>query len=338
MSRVRQIGVGIFVAAILAAVNAAAQDKPLSGTFSMVTLPPGTTFNATAAGIAKLFNEYTGARMRLREAGATMEVYISRKETDFGLSSAPNAWDAWNGIDAYKGNPMKNLRNVLIGPVLYGGIVVTTASQMRTVADLKGKRVPGRFNAMPTFLDDINVYLAGGGITWKDVREIPVAGIRENNQSFFDGLTDAMNASVGSGVVSQADAKHRGVRFLTMPINDPDVQKRMNAVKQGFYPVVLQKGSFTGIIEDTMVWAKDIQVNVHDGVPDEVVYQFFKVFWNHVRELDKTHPAMPTWTQDGMASTRNTLPRHPGAIRFLKEVGRWTAANEARDKELYALK
>ena len=57
----------------VAAVPGIAQTK-ISGTFAITTLPPGTTFNATAAGIAKLFNGNTGARMRLREAGATLEV------------------------------------------------------------------------------------------------------------------------------------------------------------------------------------------------------------------------------------------------------------------------
>ncbi len=324
------------VAIAVSATSVSAQGK-LSGTYAITTLPPGTTFNATAAGIAKLFGANTGARMRLREVGATLEVYVARRETEFGLNAGPSAYDAWTGQQIYKGKPMKNLRNVLIGPVLYGGLVVTNASGMKFVADLKGKKMPARFNAMPTFLDDINVYFAGGGLKWSELREVPVAGIRENNQAFVDGLTDAMNASVGSGIVSQADAKHRGVRFLSLPPGD-EVAKIMTATKVGYYPVVLKKGSYSGIVEDTRVWAKDILVNTHDQVKDEVVYQFAKLLWNKVRELDNTHPAIVTWTHDGMAAPRNTVPHHPGSIRFLKEVGKWTAANDAHEKALMDMK
>ncbi len=324
-------------ASALACLPALAQTKPLTGTFAITTLPPGTTFNATAAGIAKLFNENTGARMRLREVGATLEVYVARRETDFGLNAGPSTYDAWIGGEIYKGKPMKNLRNVLIGPILYGGVVVQQASKMRFVSDLKGKKMPARFNSMPTFLDDLNVLFAGGKVAWSDLREVPVAGIRENNQAFMDGLTDAMNASVGAGIVAQAEAKHKGVRFLTLPPGD-EVAKLMSDRKVGYYPVVLPKGSYTGIVEDTRVWAKDILVNTHDQVPEETVYQFAKLMWEKVRTLDGTHPSMVTWTHENMAAPRATVPRHPGAIRFLKEVGKWTAANDEHEKKLLSMK
>lgn len=329
-----------FAAAILATVasGAALAQSKLSGTYAITTLPPGTTFNATAAGIAKLVNANSNARMRLREVGATMEVYVARRETEFGLNAGPSSFDAWTGTGVYEGQkPMKNLRNVLVGPVLYGSMMVTQSSKMKYVADLKGKKAPSRFNAMPTFLDDIHVLFAAGGISYKDVVGVPVAGIRENYQAFMDGLSDAANASIGSGVVSQADAKHGGVRFLSLPEGD-NIAKIMADTKRGYYPVVLPKGSYTGIVEDTRVWAKDILVNTHDQVPDDVVYEVAKILWNKVRELDGTHPAMKTWTHEGMASARNTVPMHPGAIRFLKEIGKWGPENEAREKELYAMK
>jgi len=324
-------------AAIALPAAAFAQASPLAGTYAITTLPPGTTFNATAAGIAKLVGSHSKARMRLREAGTTLEVYVSRRETDFGLGSGPNVFDAWSGSHLYKGKPMRNLRTVVIGPVLYGGMVVRADSGMRFVADLKGKRVPARFHAMQTFLDDINVLFAGGGLNWSDLRELPVAGIRENNQSFMDGLTDAMNASVGAGIVAQADAKYKGVRFLTLPDGD-DVAKQFATVRSGYYPVVLKKGSFTAIVEDTRVWAKDIVVLAHDQVPDETVYQFAKILWEKVRELDPVHPAMQTWTHEGMTSTRNGVPHHPGAIRLLKETGKWSAANDAHQQQLLSAK
>ena len=174
------------VIVVLPLATAQAQEK-LSGAFSIATLPPGTTFNATAAGIAKLFNENTGARMRLREASATLEVYIARGETHFALNASPSAFDAWTGSGIYKGRKFRNIRTVMVGPVLHGSMMVTRDSGMKLVADLKGKRVPARFAAMPTFLDDIDVLFAGGGISWNDIKPVTVAGIRENYQAFMDG-------------------------------------------------------------------------------------------------------------------------------------------------------
>ena len=99
----------------------------------------------------------------------------------------------------------------------------------------------------------------------------------------------------------------------------------------------LPKGSYAGIVDDTIVWAKDILVNANDRVPDEVVYQFIKLFHAKLRELDGVHPAIKTWTQEGIESDRNTLPMHNGSIRFLKEIGKWKDSNEKRQAELINL-
>jgi len=231
---------------------------------------------------------------------------------------------------------MRNIRTIMVGPVLYGSLMAAKSSGMKTIADLKGKRVPARFAAMPTFLDDIDVIFAAGGIGWKDIQPVPVAGIRENYQAFMDGLTDAANASIGSGVVNQADAKHKGVRFLGVAPGDATAAT-MAKVKRGYYPITLKQGSYTGIIEDTTVWAKDILVNANTKVSDEVAYQFIKLFYNNLRELDGVHPVIKTWTKEGIESDRNTLPMHNGSIRFLKEIGKWTDKNEKRQKELLSI-
>lgn len=320
-----------------AALAQKAKVEKISGTYAIATLRPGTSFNATAAGIARLINKHSDARMRLRETGAFLEEIIGRKETPFGLNSSPNAYDAFTGRNLYKGRRIRNLRNIVLGPVLFGSLMVKKSSGMKTVGDLKGKRVPGKFSGAPVFLDDIKVLLSTANLTYKDLKEVPVSGIRENYQAFMNGLTDAANASLGSGVVNQADAKFGGVRFLGLP-DRPDLAKVMADVKPGFYPVTHEKGAYTGIVEKTTTWAKDIMMNVHTEVPDELVYQIARILWENVRELDGTHPAMKTWTKESMVSARNTVPVHNGAVKFFKDIGKWTDAREKRQKELLAIK
>ena len=307
----------------------------IKGTYAIATLRPGTSFNATAAGIARLINKHSGARIRLRETGAFLEEIVGRKETPLGLNSSPNAYDAYMGRNLYKGRAIKNLRNIVLGPILFGSLMAKKSSGMKFVGDLKGKRVPGKFSGAPVFLDDIKVLLSTAGLTYKDLKEVPVSGIRENYQAFMNGLTDVANASLGSGVVNQADAKHGGVRFLSLP-DRPDLAKLMAEVKPGFYHYKHKKGAYTGIVEDTTTWAKDIMLNCHTEVQDELAYQIARILWEHVRELDGSHPAMPTWTKKSMVSDRNTVPIHNGAVKFFKDIGKWTPEREARQKALLA--
>ncbi len=310
-----------------------AKVEKIKGTFAIATLRPGTSFNATAAGVARLINKHSDARIRLREAGSFLEEIIGRKETPLGLNSSPNAFDAYIGRNHYKGRAIKNLRNIVLGPILFGSLLVKKSSGMKEVADLKGKRVPGGFKGAPVFLDDIKVLLSTASMSYKDLKEVPVSGIRENYQAFMNGLTDVANASLGSGIVNQADAKLGGVRFLSLS-KRPDLAKVMAAVKPGFYPVTHKKGAFTGIVDDTVTWAKDIMVNCHTEVPDEVVYQIARILWDNVKELYGTHPAMKTWTRDSMVSDRNTVPVHNGAVKFFKDIGKWTKEREERQQAL----
>jgi hypothetical protein len=318
-----------------AALAQKAKVAKIKGTYAIATLRPGTSFNATAAGIARLINKHSGARIRLRETGAFLEEIVGRKETPLGLNSSPNAYDAYMGRNLYKGRAIKNLRNIVLGPILFGSLMAKKSSGMKFVGDLKGKRVPGKFSGAPVFLDDIKVLLSTAGLTYKDLKEVPVSGIRENYQAFMNGLTDVANASLGSGVVNQADAKHGGVRFLSLP-DRPDLAKLMAEVKPGFYPYKHKKGAYTGIVEDTTTWAKDIMLNCHTEVQDELAYQIARILWEHVRELDGSHPAMPTWTKKSMVSDRNTVPIHNGAVKFFKDIGKWTPEREARQKALLA--
>ncbi|MGE3246754.1 MAG: TAXI family TRAP transporter solute-binding subunit [Beijerinckiaceae bacterium] len=326
-------------AAALAAafsVPAALAQTKITGVYSIATLGPGTTLNATSAGMAKLFNANSSARMRLREAGGFLEVLVGRGETQFAIGTTPGGYDAYAGVGVYPNRPVKNLRTATLGPVLYGSLLVQTASGARYVEDLKGKKIPSSFPGSPLFLVDINVLFSGGGLTWKDVTAVPMSGIRENYQAFLDGVTDAANASVGTGFINQANAKHRGVRFIGMrPV--PDLAARLQKVKPGYYPALLKAGYATGIAEDTTVWAKDIAIMTSSRVPDEVVYTLVKIVWEHVRELDSVHPAMKTWTQEGMARANNTSPMHAGAVRFFKQVSKWTPDREALQKQLLAV-
>ncbi len=323
-------------ALFLVATTHGAAAQQVSGTYSIATLPPGTTFNATAAGIARLFHEHNGARMRLREAGTGLDDLVGGGETDFALGGTTSTHDAYAGLATYKGHAFPDERVVIQGPPLYGSCMAPKSLGITMVSELKGKRVPAKFPGTVAFRDDMTAMLHAGGLSWDDVTEVPVAGIRENYQAFLNGQTDCANASIGSGVVNQADAQYHGVRFLGLPPG-PQTGDKLAESKEGYYAVTLKKGSFTGIVDDTTVWEKDILINTNKKTPDDVVYAMAKTIWNHVRELDGAHPAMHLWTHEGMSAVRFAAPVHPGAIKFFKEMGVWDAAHEQRQKMLLAL-
>ncbi len=67
----------------------------------------------------------------------------------------------------------------------------------------------------------------------------------------------------------------------------------------------------------------DVVIGVGAHVPDEVVYQFVKAMRENKKDLVAGHPNFNQFDETNCAKGQPTLPHHPGAIRYFKEIGIW---------------
>ena len=85
---------------------------------------------------------------------------------------------------------------------------------MKTIADLKGKRVPYGYSAMRTIEPTVRAILATGGLSEKDVKPVLVPNVVRSADDFTSGAADMFFFAFGAPKVREVDATVGGIRVL----------------------------------------------------------------------------------------------------------------------------
>ena len=330
-----------FVSLQLLAGTAQPQQPPKSVTVG--TNPAGTVFYALGGGLASVISSaapfqaviqpYTGT--------STLLPLLDNGEIDFGIINAVEMNLAYQGATRFKvagRNPLPhvpNTRLIMRGSPLQVSLVVKKDSTIKTVHDVKGKRVTGEYPANIAIWYHVFTGLASGGMTWDDVKVVPVPAVNEGVDALVQGRADVSNHAIGAAKIKEADASV-GVRFVSLDCS-PQGEERVRKAVPGYYVTVLKTGTSTGIVGDTCVLSYDIYFVGHKALPSQVVQAALKAVWDNVDKLPPLHSQFQEWTRERAASADVTIPYHPAAVQFYKEKGAWSAKMDETQKRLLAL-
>lgn len=297
--------------------------KEIPGIIVIAVTQGGGMLNALGSGLAKLITEKTPTSVRLRSSSGGLDALVHAGDADIGMGVSVVSHQSYQGIKEFKGRPQTKLRLIASGPPLILGFMVRKDSPYQTVEDLKGKKVAGEYpNTRPLYFDGKAMFNTAD-MTWEDVSVVPVASIGGGVQAFIQGRVEAAICAVGSGFARQADAKTKGMRFIGMP-SGPETGKKLWEGEPGFYVFPAKAGMTVGINKDMVLAAKDIYLNANMDMSEELVYLITKAMWNEMKTLHTVHPMFKRWSQRAMVKANVTIPYHEGAIRFYKEVKKWT--------------
>jgi TRAP transporter TAXI family solute receptor len=329
-------------AAAALAVHASAQGQALPKSATIGTNPAGTVFFAVASGIAKVVSGGAGYQMVVQpHAGtSTMLPLINSGELEFGVQNAVDLWLAYRGPGQQIGgrNPFAhapNVRLVMRGAPLMVGLLVRKDAPLKNVHDVKGKRFTGEYRAHLAVWYNMFGHLSSAGLTWNDVKVVPVNTVNDGVDALVQGRADVTQHALNSAKVKEADAAI-GVRHISDDCTR-EGEARLKKAVPGYYPRVVKPGAITGIVEDTCVIAYDTYFFAGKGVPDHVVEAALKAVWEGGAELAPIHPLFKEWTQDRAVDADVTIPYHPGAIRFYKERNVWKPGMDQAQQKLLAL-
>jgi TRAP transporter TAXI family solute receptor len=289
---------------------------------SVITTPSGSFTNSAGAAIAKMITEKTKIRAILQAQAASAFISVEAGTGEFGMGNSFDTTFYVTGTGEYEGQgPHTNIRN--IGPLSVYRVAmhVRADSAIKTLKDLKGKRVSAGFNAQKTIGRIVEAHLANAGLTYDDVEEVLAPNVSSSASDFIAGKTDVLFFALGSAAVKQAAVTVGGLRVL--PIDDsPEALERMQKVLPGSYSLKIKPApNIEGVSEPTNIVAFDMQFFTNKDVPDNVVYTVTKALYENKAELVKAFRPMAMFDPKRMAKPLKDVPFHPGALKFYKEVG-----------------
>jgi TRAP transporter TAXI family solute receptor len=313
---------GVLTVGAMAAVLALA--TPASAQiYSMGTGKQGFFTYSAGAAIAKVAAD-GGLNLRVKPFGGSSAYVpgVDAGEQQFGLANELETHYAVTGQVIYKGKPQPHLRAVAILTPLYSVFFVAKDSPIKTIADLKGKRVPSGFASQRVIDVLTQGGLANGGLSYADVQQVPVPNVAGGANEFEQGKADMFLFALGSGKVAEVNAK---VPVRVLPI---DHSKEAMARLRKFIPVAyateLKPGKGrAGLDTPTWAYAYDYLVLVNDKVADDVVYKLAKLMHDHQKELAANFGALSGFDPKRMSKDLGVVKFHPGAIKYYKEIGQW---------------
>jgi uncharacterized protein len=318
-----------------------AQQLPKSVTVGVN--PAGTVFYAVGGGLASVVSGGAPFQAVIQPYSGTSTFLplLDNGEIDFGVINAVEMNLAYQGAARFKvagRNPLPhvpNTRLIMRGSPLQVSLVVRKDSTIKTVHDARGKRVTGEYPANIAIWFHIYTGLASAGLTWNDVKVVPVPAVNDGVDAIVQGRADVSNHAIGAAKIKEADASV-GVRFISLDCSAQGEERVRNAVP-GYYVTTIKSGSSTGVVGDTCVLTYDIYFVGHKGLPGGVVQATLKAVWDNVEKLPPLHPQFKEWTRERAASADVTIPYHPAAIQFYKEKGVWSGKMDETQKRLLGL-
>ena len=301
----------------------------------------GSLTNVAGTALASVISKHSQINPKVKAvAGPTTWLpMMLTKEMDFGIFTSADSYPAYLGQGAYKklskgkGFPIRLAFKTMI---LTMASVVPGDNPAKSIPDLKGMRVTGRFSNVPSAHIAVTATLANGGLTWKDVKMVPVPSPGAAVKAVMEGRADAGWASLGMPAVRELSAK-KGARFLTYDTS-AEAMGRKDKIHPYSFPRFVKGGKIPGAAVDTWFIAVENYGTCRADIPDDLVYEMNKTLWDNLKEYWSFHRILRSLNEKSFASTKLFIPYHPGAIKFLKEKGLWSDKLEVRQNELLGMK
>jgi len=287
----------------------------------------GSVFFLLASGFAKTFQKELKIRSTAQpHAGSSVYIpLVNNGEITMGLNNSMDSGAAVRGQKPF-GKKMQTFWGIARVWILPYALMVKADSSIKRIEDLKGKRVVIDVKSVVSLAALHHAILASGGLTAKDVTPVSSAGVVQNINLVVEGRADAAAVAAGMPAVRKAHAT-TGIRILSVgPKATPELFSSMAPGSRPMFQKKLKRYPF--MKEDQNIAAFDAYLNSGKAVSSEDAYAIAKILHTKWKDLQKAYGPLRGTAQDKIAPPTTSHPYHPGAVKYYKEAGLWSAANQ----------
>lgn len=237
-----------------------------------------------------------------------------RGEVAFTLGDSLSA--AWKGDPevGFKA-PLAKLRGLAAIYPNYVQIVASAESGIKTLADLKGKRVSVGAPRSGTELNARAVFKAAG-LSYEDFGKVEYLPFGESVELIKNRQLDATLQSAGLGVASIRDLA-TAVKIVVVPVPADVIEKIGDAAYQA---ATIPAGTYDGQDGDVPTAAINNYLVTHEGVSEDIAYKMTQALFDNLDQMVSAHAAARNIKLENAAQGM-PLPLHPGAEKFYREKG-----------------
>ena len=275
------------------------------------------TYYPIGGAIAEILNnKIDGMNASAQSTGATVANINMLKDGSVDMAIVQNdiTYYAVNGTEMFKDKQVTNLQGIASLYPETCQFVTLDSTGIKTIADLKGKRVAVGAAGSGAEANARQI-LEAYGITYDDI-QVQYLSFGEGASALKDGNVDAAFLTAGFPTAAVQDISSQN-KIRLLPV-DPAKADELIAKYPFYTKTTIPAGTYQGFDEDVQTISVMAMLVVNDKVDDKLGYEITKAIFSNLDRIQAAHAVGKMISKEN-AEKGMSLDMNAGAKKFFDE-------------------
>ncbi|MFC2122714.1 TAXI family TRAP transporter solute-binding subunit [Bacteroidota bacterium] len=286
------------------------------------TLFAGSSAAVYGTALAALIEKHVGIPTSPENASSTLEstLLCLKGDSQIGTTSSSTVGYALKGEAPYPADSSKVMRVLFFGGYeTHAQWTTIKSSNIRSFADIKGKRALIKREGDAIFEDVWPLYLKVNGLTKDDVTVMPELGLKNQGVALKEGRGD-VGMHYGAAPVPKIVELNTTHSIYQLTLTEAQQKEILDSLPWVAMAHTIPGGTYKDQDHDVLTIKFTMPHIIRADVPDSLAYDIAKAVDENLDELKATHPAFKNWTMEALVNNPGTA-YHAGAYKYYMDKG-----------------